>query len=280
MAAGQNAMDSERPSQELAEQELAEEAEKVEDKTLPGQPRTPKKLTGVNPGNYRITEADKIGTGTPGERLKQNLEAIRLVRTLQAEGRYATKEEQAVLAKYVGWGGLANAFDEASKQKQYREANAELKRLLSPEEYTEALLSTRNAHYTSPKVIKAMYDLVRHLGFMGGNVLEPTVGSGNFIGLMPEDFAASSNWYAAEIDPITGALAQYLYPEGQVMAGTGFQDAEFAYGKFDLAIGNPPFGDTRITDRNKARQHLTRMKIHNYIISKSGMHLQIGRAHV
>ena len=154
MAAGQNAMDSERPSQELAEQELAEEAEKVEDKTLPGQPRTPKKLTGVNPGNYRITEADKIGTGTPGERLKQNLEAIRLVRTLQAEGRYATKEEQAVLAKYVGWGGLANAFDEASKQKQYREANAELKRLLSPEEYTEALLSTRNAHYTSPKVIK------------------------------------------------------------------------------------------------------------------------------
>ncbi len=275
VAASQDSMDFEQPTQ-LDEQELAEEAEKVEDKTLPGQPRTPKKLTGVNPGNYRITEADKIGTGTPGERLKQNLEAIRLVRKLQEEGRYATKEEQAVLAKYVGWGGLANAFDEASKQKQYREANAELKRLLSPEEYTEALLSTRNAHFTSPKVIKAMYDLVRHLGFMGGNVLEPTVGSGNFIGLMPEDFAASSNWYAAEIDPITGALAQYLYPEGQVMAGKGFQDAEFAYGKFDLAIGNPPFGDTRITDTNKARKHLTRMKIHNYIISKSGMHLRPG----
>ena len=275
VAAGQDSMDFEQPTQ-LDEQELAEEAEKVEDKTLPGQPRTPKKLTGVNPGNYRITEADKIGTGTPGERLKQNLEAIRLVRKLQEEGRYATKEEQAVLAKYVGWGGLANAFDEASKQKQYREANAELKRLLSPEEYTEALVSTQNAHYTSPKVIKAMYDLVRHLGFMGGNVLEPTVGSGNFIGLMPEDFAASSNWYAAELDPITGALAQYLYPEGQVMAGTGFQDAEFAYGKFDLAIGNPPFGDTRITDTNKARKHLTRMKIHNYIISKSGMHLRPG----
>ncbi|MFA9202810.1 MAG: Eco57I restriction-modification methylase domain-containing protein, partial [Flavobacteriales bacterium] len=252
-----------------------EQAAKTDTNTAPQAPK-PTKLKGQSAGNYVITDADAIGTGTVGQRLANNMAAIRLVRKLQAEGRYATKEEQAVLVKYVGWGGLANAFDGNAKQKQFRDANTELKALLSDQEFQEAWKSTRNAHYTATGVIDAMYDALSFFGFKGGRVLEPTVGTGNFVGRMPQAMSENSDWYASELDPITSAIAAQLYPDAQVLQATGFEDANFAYGRYDVAIGNPPFGDIRLTDNNKNRKHLSGMKIHNYVIAKSGMHLRAG----
>lgn len=232
---------------------------------------------GDNPGNYAITEADAIGTGTPGERIRANMAAVRLVLDLERENRYPTREEQAVLAKYVGWGGLKNVFKgDNSTSKQEREAYAELKRILTPDQLFWMGQSVLNAHYTSPKVVGSMYKVLRHLGVDGGRFLEPTVGTGNFIGLMPPDMAAGAKWFASEIDPITSLIAKHLYPEAQILPATGFQDAEFAYGRMDVAIGNPPFGDERITDTNKKRAEINGFKIHNYVIAKSAMHLRPG----
>ena len=232
---------------------------------------------GDNPGNYTITGADALGTGTPGERIRANLAAVRLVLELERENRYPTREEQATLAKYVGWGGLKNVFKgDNSTSKQEREAYAELKRILTPDQLFWMGQSVLNAHYTSPKVVGAMYRVLRHFGIEGGRFLEPTVGTGNFIGLMPADMAASAKWFASEIDPITSLIAKNLYPDAQILPATGFQDAEFAYGRMDVAIGNPPFGDERITDTNKKRAEISGFKIHNYVISKSAMHLRPG----
>lgn len=248
----------------------------LEDVPTPAsEPRT-LKLTGENPGNYRITESDRIGEGTRGVRIDNNLAAIRIVKKLQEEGRHATREEQATLARYVGWGRLKSVFDPTSAKPQDQRARVELERLLTKEEYFEARQSVLNAHYTSREVIGAIYDIARHFGFAGGNVLEPTYGIGNFIGLMPGDMAASSKWYGAELDPITATIGQHLYPDSQLL-NTGFQKAEFPYNKFDLAIGNPPFGDERITDTNKRRADIDGMKIHNYVIAKAGMHLKPGK---
>ena len=246
--------------------------EVTEEPTPASEPRTIK-LSGDNPGNYRITEADNIGAGTRGQKIEANLAAIRLVKQLEKEQRYPTREEQAILAKYVGWGGLKNVFDEFSTKPQDQKARAELKELLTKNEFHEAFLSIRNAHYTSPEIISSIYDVLRHMGFKGGNVLEPTYGVGNFIGMMPEDLSASSKWYGSELDPITAKIGQFLYPECQLLE-SGFQVAEFPFGKFDLAIGNPPFGEEQITD-NK-RKALNRMKIHNYVISKEALHLKPG----
>lgn len=233
--------------------------------------------TGDNPGNYAITEADQIGTGTTGERIRANMAAVRLVLDLERENRYATREEQRVLAKYVGWGGLKNVFKgDNSASKQEREAYAELKRILTPDQLFWMGQSVLDAHYTSPRVIGAMYRVLRHLGVEGGRFIEPTVGVGNFIGLMPPDMAAGARWFASEIDPVTSLIARHLYPDAQILPATGFQNAEFAYGRFDVAIGNPPFGDQRITDTNKKRADINGFKIHNYIIAKSAKHLRPG----
>jgi len=254
------------------EKELSSEGGEVADPE--SQPR-PLKRSGINPGNYRITESDDIGSGTRGEKIDRNLAAIRLVKQLDQEHRYPTKEEQATLAKYVGWGGLKSVFDKASTKPQDINARKELEALLTEDEYLEALMSITNAHYTAPQVIESIYKVIRHLGFTGGNVLEPTYGAGNFIGLMPEDLSAGSHWYGSELDKITAKIGQYLYPDSQLIE-SGFQDAEFPFGKFDLAIGNPPFGDERITDTSKNRSEINRFKVHNYVISKSGMHLRPG----
>jgi N12 class adenine-specific DNA methylase len=233
-------------------------------------------LSGENPGNYRIAESDRIGEGTRGQRIDSNMAAIRIAKQLQAEGRYATRTEQSALARYVGWGGLKSVFDPTSTKPQDQKARAELESLLTKEEYFEARQSVLNAHYTSREVIGAIYDMARHFGFSGGNVLEPTFGIGNFIGFMPSELAASSKWYGAELDPITAVIGKHLYPDSQLL-NVGFQQAEFPYNKFDLAIGNPPFGDERITDTNKRRSEIDGMKIHNYVIAKAGMHLKPGK---
>lgn len=231
--------------------------------------------SGINPGNYRITADTHLGEGTRGQKIDNNLAAIRLIKTLDSENRYPTIEEQHVLARYVGWGGLKSVFDPTSKQPQDQKARLELEKLMSKEEYFEARQSVLNAHYTSSDVISSIYKVLDHFGFSGGNVMEPTYGSGNFIGLMPGKQAASSKWYGSELDLVTAKIGQYLYPDAQLLQ-SGFQDAEFPYGKFDLVIGNPPFGGERITDTNKKRSDISGFKIHNYIIAKSAMHLRPG----
>ncbi|HUU53255.1 MAG TPA: SNF2-related protein, partial [Candidatus Bathyarchaeia archaeon] len=232
-------------------------------------------LSGDNPGNYRITAKDNIGSGTRGQKIDRNIEAIRLVKTLVEEGRYPTKPEQTTLAKYVGWGGLKKVFDKDSTIPQDINARKELKEILTKDEFLQVFLSITDAHYTSPEIIGSIYDVIKHFGFEGGNILEPTYGAGSFIGLMPEDLSASSKWYGSELDPITAKIGQMLYPDSQLIE-SGFQVAEFPFGKFDLAIGNPPFGSLRIADTKKNRSAINRFKIHNYVISKEAMHLKPG----
>lgn len=233
--------------------------------------------TGESAGNFRITDEFGLGAGTDGQKIKANLEAIRVVKRLDAENRYATAEEQAALARYVGWGGLKTVFDvkKADATDQWGKAQRELKELLTPSEYKAAFSSIRNAHYTSKPVVDAMWRAMRHFGFTSGRALEPTVGVGNFIGAQPEDMAGATEWYASELDSITSRIAFHLYPDATVLS-TGFEKAPFTEGSFDIAIGNPPFGDETITDRNPARKHLSGMKVHNYIIAKTGTHLRPG----
>lgn len=236
----------------------------------------PQALSGENPGNYVLTDADAIGTGTPGQRIRANIEAIRIVKALEAEHRYATREEQAKLAKFVGWGGLRPVLDpvNAGKSDQNGRAQAELREILTPAEYNAAFDSATAAHYTAPGVVRAMWDAMAHFGFKGGRALEPTMGVGNFLGFQPEAMASDTEWHGAELDPMTGKIAAALYPDANVMHSKGFEDAAFGKGAFDIAIGNPPFGDlpiTRGTDKS-----LSGMKIHNYIIAKTGTHLRPG----
>jgi N12 class adenine-specific DNA methylase len=238
----------------------------------------PHQLEGENPGNFVITDELGLGEGTTGQKISGNLEAIRLMKEIVSEGRFATPAEQAVLARYVGWGGLKSVFDVKKRgaTDMYGRAQAELRALLTPEEYEAAARSTRDAHYTAKGVVDAMWRAARHFGFTGGRALEPTVGTGNFLGLQPADLAAATEWHAAELDSVTGAIASLLYPEANVLAATGFQDAPFANGVFRLAIGNPPFGELRIRDKSKQHGHLDGMRIHNYIIGKAGDHLAPG----
>ena len=198
-------------------------------------------------------------------RYKANIEAIRLVKQLETEGRYATEAEQVILSKYVGWGGLANAFDErkADWSKEYKE----LKELLSTEEYELARGSTLNAHYTDISVIRAMYDGLNQLGFNGGRMMEPSSGVGNFVGAMPAEMSAKvKSWTMVELDGITGLIAKYLYPNADVRI-QGFEKANIPNNYMDVIISNVPFGNYPITD--KAYPKKVTSAIHNYFFAKS-----------
>ena len=219
--------------------------------------------------DFQITSQDEIGEGGAKTKFKQNIAAIRLLKQLQAENRNATREEQAVLAKYVGWGGLPQAFyrDNNEVTKGWEREAAELKELLTEAELAAAASSTRNAHYTSPEIVKGMWEAAKHFGFQGGRVLEPSVGVGNFFGLMPKDLRAASALNGVELDHITGGLAQKLYPQANIAAAVGFQDYSAPDNYFDLAIGNPPFGREGIYDAN--RRKISGFSIHNYFFAKS-----------
>ena len=211
-------------------------------------------------GNFHITD-DNLGVGGPKQKFARNIEAIQTLRTLEQEHRGATAEEQQVLSQYVGWGGLADAFDPGkdSWAKEY----AELKGLLSEDEYAAARSSTLNAHYTSPVVIRAIYDAAERMGFRSGNILEPSMGVGNFFGLLP-DSMADSRLYGVELDSITGRIAQKLYPEASIkVAGFETTDRRDFY---DLAVGNVPFGNYKVND--KAYNKLG-FSIHNYFFAKA-----------
>ena len=211
-------------------------------------------------GNFRITD-EELGAGGPKQKFARNIKAIKTLFTLEQEHRGATAEEQQVLSQYVGWGGLADAFDpdKSSWAKEY----AELKGLLSEEEYKAARGSVLNAHYTSPTVIRAIYDAVERMVFRTGNILEPSMGVGNFFGMLPESMA-DSRLYGVELDSITGRIAQKLYPEANIkVAGFETTDRRDFY---DLAVGNVPFGNYKVND--KAYNKLN-FSIHNYFFAKA-----------
>ena len=211
-------------------------------------------------GNFNITD-DDLGVGGPKQKFARNIEAIRTLFQLEQEHRGATAEEQQVLSQYVGWGGLADAFDPSkdSWAKEY----AELKGLLSEDEYAAARASTLNAHYTSPTVIRGIYDAVERMGFKSGNILEPSMGVGNFFGMLP-DSMRDSRLYGVELDSITGRIAKKLYPQADItVAGFETTDRRDFY---DLAVGNVPFGQYKVND--KAYNKLG-FSIHNYFFAKA-----------
>ena len=210
--------------------------------------------------NFRISD-DHLGEGGPKQKFARNVEAIRTLQTLENENRNATPEEQEILSWYVGWGGLADAFDpdKDSWAKEY----AQLKELLSPEEYAAARASTLNAHYTSPTVIRAIYDGMEKMGFQSGNILEPSCGVGNFFGMLPESMQGS-RLYGVELDSISGRIAQKLYPEANITVA-GFETTR-QQDFYDLAVGNVPFGNYKVND--KAYNNLG-FSIHNYFFAKA-----------
>ena len=213
------------------------------------------------PHNFHITD-DDLGAGGPKAKFKANMEAIRLLKELEQDQRLATPEEQEVLSRYVGWGGIPQAFEE--RNSAWAEEYTQLKEVLTPEEYSAARASTLNAFYTSPTVIKAMYEALGNMGLKQGNILEPSCGVGNFMGLLPESMGAAS-MYGVELDPVSGQIAKQLYQKNRI-AVQGFEETSYPDSFFDSVIGNVPFGAYQVSDRKYDRYHFM---IHDYFIAKS-----------
>ena len=213
-----------------------------------------------NAQNFRITDAH-LGEGGPKAKFQANIEAIKLLKYLEETTGQATPEQQEVLSRYVGWGGLADAFD--PEKPAWASEYAQLKELLTPEEYAAARSSTLNAHYTSPTVIQSIYEAVGRMGFETGNILEPSMGVGNFFGMLPEEMR-NSRLYGVELDPVSGRIAKQLYPKADITVG-GFETTD-RRDFFDLAIGNVPFGQYQVND--KAYNKLN-FSIHNYFFAKA-----------
>lgn len=216
--------------------------------------------------DYTISPEDRLGQGGPKQKFRDNIAAIRLLSELKE--RRATPQEQAVLVRYVGWGGLPQAFTrpDGTIAKGWESEVSELKELLSPDDYAAARSTTQDAHYTSQAVVGGIYDALMHFGVKGGKFLEPAAGTGNFIGLMPQSLKSRSKFTAVEIDPTSAAIARHLYPK-QTTVNSGFQDLTIAPGSFDVAIGNPPFGSKSLFDPNNL--DLRNFSIHNYFFAKS-----------
>ena len=256
--------EQEQTEPELSDEELDELPISTvidgEVQTFPDAAALDEALNAETAGNFRITD-DHLGEGGAKQKYARNIEAIRTLFKLEQEHRGATAEEQQVLSQYVGWGGLSDAFDPGkdSWAKEY----AELKGLLSEDEYAAARSSTLNAHYTSPTVIKAIYEAVGRMGFETGNILEPSCGVGNFFGMLP-DSMADSRLYGVELDSITGRIAKMLYPQADItVAGFETTDRRDFY---DLAVGNVPFGQYKVNDKAYNKLGFT---IHNYFFAKA-----------
>ena len=213
-----------------------------------------------NAQNFRITD-EHLGEGGPKAKFQANIEGIKLLKYLEETTAQATPEQQEVLSRYVGWGGLSDAFD--PEKPAWALEYAQLKELLTPEEYAAARSSTLNAHYTSPTVIQAIYEAVGRMGFETGNILEPSMGVGNFFGMLPEEMR-NSRLYGVELDPVSGRIAKQLYPKADITVG-GFETTD-RRDFFDLAIGNVPFGQYQVND--KAYNKLN-FSIHNYFFAKA-----------
>ena len=215
----------------------------------------------TEPHNFRIQDSD-LGAGGPKAKYKANMEAIHLLQTLEKEERLATPEEQEILSRYVGWGGIPQVFEENNSS--WANEYLELKNTLSPEEYSAARASTLNAFYTSPTVIRSMYEALENMGLKQGNILEPSCGVGNFMGLVPESMG-KANMYGVELDPVSGRIAKQLYQKNKI-AVQGFEETSYPDSFFDCVIGNVPFGAYQVSDRRYDRHHFM---IHDYFIAKS-----------
>ena len=242
-----------QPDQSISAPE-PEQMPQTDVQTAPPQGNTPPAQ------NFRITD-DLLGVGGAKAKFRANMDAINLLKELEFDGRQATPEEQNILSKYVGWGGLADAFDESKDN--WKDEFAELYATLSPEEYAAARASTLNAHYTSPTVIKAIYEAVGNMGFQTGNILEPSMGVGNFFGCLPEQMQGSK-LYGVELDSITGRIAKQLYPQANIIVA-GFETTD-RRDFYDLAIGNVPFGQYQVNDRAYNKLGFS---IHNYFFAKA-----------
>ena len=238
-----------------------DEPEHEQPKKTPVTAKTPAPALSAERHNYRITD-DALGVGGAKEKFRNNMSAIRLLHELQIENRLATPEEQETLAKYVGWGGLSMAFDSsnAAWENEYKE----LKSALSDEEYHAAMESTLTAFYTPPVVIKAMYEALDRLGFSQGNILEPSCGTGNFLGLLP-DSMEKSKLHGIEIDPLSGRIAKQLYQKASI-AIEGFEETKLPDSHFDVVLGNIPFGEFKVND---SRYNAQKFLIHDYFIAKA-----------
>lgn len=223
---------------------------------IPAEPKQ-EQTAAVQTNNFRITN-DDLGTGTLGEKFDRNLAAVRLLKSLEAANRPATAEEQQVLSQYVGWGGMASAFSPNNRRYE------QLRSLLTEDEYKAARASVLNSHYTSPVIIKSMYDALGQMGFDGGKVLEPSMGVGNFFGMLPESMA-NSQLTGVELDNISRRIARKLYPNADIKI-TGYENTKFADNSFDVAIGNVPFGDYSLHDKRYDKDHLL---IHDYFFVKT-----------
>ena len=215
----------------------------------------------IEPYNFRIQDND-LGAGGPKAKYKANMEAIHLLQTLEKEERLAAPEEQEILSRYVGWGGIPQAFEESNSS--WADEYLELKNTLSPEEYRAARASTLNAFYTSPTVIRSMYEALENMGLKQGNILEPSCGVGNFMGLIPESMG-KANMYGVELDSVSGRIAKQLYQKNKI-AVQGFEETSYPDSFFDCVIGNVPFGAYQVSDRRYDRHHFM---IHDYFIAKS-----------
>lgn len=251
---------------EAETQESAEPSEKETEPLTPPQPKRKQRaqsfdlhpeIPQAERRNFRITD-DDLGVGTPSEHYANNVAAIRLLKRLEAESRYATSVEQGVLSKYVGWGGLADCFDE--KHSKY----GELKALLSEDEYAAARESTLTAFYTPPVVIRSMYQALENMNFKAGNVLEPSCGVGNFLGMLPQSME-QSKLYGVELDSISGRIAQQLYQKSSV-AVQGFEKTDLPDSFFDAAIGNVPFGQFKVPDKRYDKNNFL---IHDYFFART-----------
>ena len=220
-----------------------------------------RKVQKLDGENYHITDSH-LGEGTPKEKYQRNMAAIRTLMDIEEAGRTATLEEQEILAQYVGWGGLVDAFDETKSN--WTSEYSELKNLLSPEEYASARESTLNAHYTSPDIIRGIYNTLERFGFEKGNILEPSMGVGNFFGMLPESME-QSRLYGVELDSISGRIARQLYPQADVQI-KGFEKTTYPNDFFDVAIGNVPFGQYKVQDKEYDKHNFL---IHDYFFAKT-----------
>lgn len=206
--------------------------------------------------NYKITADDRLGEGSQKQKYKDNVAAIRLLKQIEAEGRLATPDEQKILVKYVGWGGMSGVFNAYTNREEYNG----LKELLTDKEFEAARESTLNAHYTSEPVIRGMYRALERFGFDGGRVLEPSMGIGNFFGLMPHDIQVKSKMTGVELDDLTGRIAKQLYQNADIRV-QGFETTKLPDNFYDVAISNVPFGNYKLHDPKYNKYNLS---IHDY----------------
>ena len=252
----QNESIEEEPEQENISEPLSEEME-----TDISEEKQEIESEKIHAKNYVISDMG-LGTGTAKEKFRRNIDAIRTLERIESEGRMATEEEQEVLSKYVGWGGLSDAFDETKSA--WANEYVELKNLLSEEEYASARESTLNAHYTSPTIIRGIYTVLEKMGFEKGNILEPSMGIGNFFGMLPETMQGS-HLYGVELDGLTGRIAKQLYPQADITVD-GYEKTTFPNDFFDVAIGNVPFGQYKVSDKKYDKQNFL---IHDYFFGKT-----------